>query len=158
MRMNSSQSAASGPRRSSGRSFRSRAARATSNRPIERSVPFTVKRPSAKATSAGSVSSTWPAIFVAFWITACDALPMTTPPIRIERAECEPPPIGTMSVSPWISLMRSTSTPSHSPTHCAKLVSWPWPLDSVPIETSTRPSGFTSTFDHSRGEPLVISR
>jgi hypothetical protein len=28
----------------------------------------------------------------------------------------------------------------------------------VPIETSTCPSGFTSTFDHSRGEPLVISR
>ena len=53
MRINSSQSAASGPRRSSGRSLRSRAARATSNRPIERSVPFTVKRPSAKATSAG---------------------------------------------------------------------------------------------------------
>ena len=105
MRMNSSQSAASGPCRSSGRSFRSRAARATSNRPMERSVPFTVKRPSVNATSAGSVSSTWPAIFVAFWITASDALPMTTPPIRIERAECEPPPIGTISVSPWISLI-----------------------------------------------------
>ena len=96
-------------------------------------MPFTVKRPSANATSAGSASSTWPAIFVAFWITASDALPMTMPPIRIERAECEPPPTGTMSVSPWISRMLSTSTPSHSPTHCAKLVSWPWPLDSVPI-------------------------
>ncbi len=34
---------------------------------------------------------------------ASDALPMTMPAIRIERPECEPPPTGTMSVSPWIS-------------------------------------------------------
>ena len=135
MRIISSQSAASGPRRSSGRSLRSRAA-ARHLEQADRAVgaldgeaAFGERdvgrhRPPAHGRRSWSPSA----------MTASDALPMTTPPMRIERAECEPPPTGTMSVSPWISRMPSTSTPSHSPTHCAKLVSWPWPLDSVPID------------------------
>ena len=86
-----------------------------------------------------------------------DALPITTPAMRIERPECEPPPTGTMSVSPWIRLISSSATPSHSATHWAKLVSWPWPLDSVPTATSTRRSGRTVIRAYSRGAPLVAS-
>ena len=85
------------------------------------------------------------------------ALPMTMPAMRIERPECEPPPAATMSVSPVISRTRSNGTPSHSVTSCAKLVSWPWPLDSVPITTSTKPLSATVISVRSRGMPLVSS-
>ena len=47
--------------------------------------------------------------------------------------------------------------PANRVTSCAKLVSWPCPLDSVPITTSTRPSGATVTSAHSRGAPVVNS-
>ena len=83
---------------------------------------------------------------------------MTKPAMRIERPECEPPPTGTMSVSPWIS---RTALERHAEpvadTHCAKLVSWPWPLASVPITTSTSPDGSTVTSARSRGLPSVSS-
>jgi hypothetical protein len=77
--------------------------------------------------------------------------------MRMERPECEPPPTGMRSVSPWIRRIDSTGAPSHSATHCAKLVSWPWPLYNVPTETSMRPSGCTVTRAYSRGAPLVAS-
>ena len=94
---------------------------------------------------------------LALAITASDALPMTMPASRIERPEWEPPPTGTTSVSPWIRCTQSSGTPSQSVTSCAKLVWWPCPLDSVPIATSTRPSGATVTLVHSRGAPVVNS-
>src|SRR5438034_478825 len=74
-------------------------------------------------------------------ITASAALPMTKPAMRIERPECEPPPTGMMSVSPCTRWIDSNGTPSHSLTHCAKLVSCPCPLDSVPTATSNLPTG-----------------
>ncbi len=82
---------------------------------------------------------------------ALEQVPITIEANRIERPECEPPPTGTMSVSPCTSFTCSNGTASHSLTHCAKLVSCPCPLDSVPIATSTSPSGLTVIFDHSRG-------
>ncbi len=82
---------------------------------------------------------------------------MTMPASRIERPECEPPPTGTTSVSPVIRRTSSAGTPSHSVMSCAKLVSWPCPLDSVPMTTSMRPSGITVISARSRGAPLVTS-
>ena len=70
-------------------------------------------------------------------ITLSVARPMTTPAKRMERPECEPPPTGTMSVSPCTRRTSSNGTPSHSLTHWVKQVSCPCPLDSVPTMTST---------------------
>ena len=55
---------------------------------------------------------------------------------RMPRPEWAPPPNFTMSVS-WV-MMRTLSigTSYHSVTSCAKLVSWPWPCELVPITTS----------------------
>ena len=61
---------------------------------------------------------------------------MTHDPSRIDRAEAEPPPPCTRSVSPVISLTRAGSTPSHSLMTWAKLVSWPCPADIVPRTNS----------------------
>ena len=57
LRIISSPSAGQRPPQSSARSLRSRAAFATSNRPIERSVPFTANRPRESSTSATAASS-----------------------------------------------------------------------------------------------------
>ncbi len=76
---------------------------------------------------------------------------MTMPASRIERAECEPPPSLTMSVSLSLTWTSSNGTPSHSATHCAKVVSWLCPLESVPTTTSTRPCGCTVMSARSRG-------
>ena len=73
------------------------------------------------------------------------------------RPECAPPPTLTMSVSPVMSRTRSNGTPSHSVTSWAKLVSWPWPLETVPITTSTLPSGCTVISARSRGTPVAVS-
>jgi len=80
-------------------------------------------------------ASTLAAMRVARAMTLSLASPMTIPPMRIERAECEPPPTGTRSVSPVISWTLVKGTPSHSLTHWAKAVSWPWPAADVPITT-----------------------
>ena len=51
----------------------------------------------------------------------------------------------------------SIGTPSHSVTSCAKLVSWPWPFETVPTTTSTRPSACTVISARSRGTPVAVS-
>ena len=56
---------------------------------------------------------------------------------RMPRPPCAPPPTLTMSVSPVMSRTLSSGTPSHSVTSWAKLVSCPWPCDTVPSTTST---------------------
>src|ERR1700730_12001905 len=53
---------------------------------------------------------------------ASAALAMTQEPRRIDRAEAEPPPACTRSVSPVTSLTRSGSPPSQSAMTCAQLV------------------------------------
>jgi hypothetical protein len=85
------------------------------------------------------------------------ALAITTPPSRMERPEWEPPPTGTRSVSPVMRRTWSISTPNHSTTNWAKLVSCPWPEDRVPITTSMTPSGRTVICARSRGAPVAIS-
>ncbi len=86
-----------------------------------------------------------------------DAPSMTMLPIRSARPECEPPPTDTRAVSPCTSAMLSIGTPSHSLTSCAKLVSCPWPLETVPMTTSTTPSGCTVISARSRGTPVAVS-
>jgi hypothetical protein len=76
---------------------------------------------------------------------------------RSERPECDPAPISTRSVSPVTRETQSAGTPSHSLISWAKLVSWPWPLDSVPMTTSTTPWGSTVTMARSCGAPLCDS-
>ncbi len=102
-----------------------RASRATSNMPMARSVPLTMKLPAENSMSCSAASSTWAAMRLPLAISASDALPMTMPASRIERPEWEPPPTGTMSVSPWIRFTQSNGTPSQSVMSCAKLVRWP---------------------------------
>ena len=51
----------------------------------------------------------------------------------------------------------SGSTPSQSARIWAKLVSWPWPADSVPRTSSTRPAGSTVISARSRGAPVFSS-
>ncbi len=172
--MVSSAVAESGPRKSSG-TFRIAVGRrrGASKMPTERSVPLTVKRPAAKAISSSAVSSRCAAIFLPFSMTASAALPMTMPASRIERAECEPPPSLTISVSLSMTLTSSNGTPSHSATHCAKVVSWLCPLESVPTTTSTLPSrlhgnvgafariaagGFEVTAQPDAAQPLALLR
>ena len=86
-----------------------------------------------------------------------DAFSMTMLARRKARPECEPPPTDTRSVSPVTSRTLSSGTPSHSVTSCAKLVSWPWPFDTVPTTISTMPSGNTVISARSRGAPVAVS-
>ena len=93
-----------------------------------------------------------------FSMISSDAFSMTMLARRNERPECEPPPTATRSVSPVTSRTLSIGTPSHSVISCAKLVSWPWPLDTVPTTTSTMPvAGSTVTSARSRGAPVAVS-
>ena len=78
-------------------------------------------------------------------------------PSRMPRPEWVPPPTLTMSVSPVSSRTLSIGTPSHSLSNCAKLVSCPCPFDTVPMMTSTRPSGCTVSSARSRGMPVAVS-
>src|SRR5262249_52384523 len=101
----------------------------TSNIPMARSVPLTMKLPPENSTSCSAASSTWAAMRFPRAISASDALPMTMPASRMDRPEWDPPPIGTMSVSPWIKFTQAKGTPSQSVMSCAKLVRCPCPLD-----------------------------
>jgi hypothetical protein len=88
---------------------------------------------------------------------ASAALVMTQEPRRIDRAEAEPRPACTRSVSPVTSLTRSGSAPSHSAMTCAKLVSWPWPADIVPNTNSMVPDGSIVSSARSRAAPVLSS-
>ena len=57
--------------------------------------------------------------------------------MRIERLECVPPPTVTRAVSPCTSRTVSIGTSSSSAATCANVVSWPCPLDCVPVAIST---------------------
>ena len=82
---------------------------------------------------------------------------MTTAPSRIDRPDAVPPPTGIRSVSPAMSFTFPWSTPNHSAMSWGKLVSCPWPADSVPRTTSMRPSGRTVISARSRGSPVFSS-
>ena len=138
-------------------SLRCTAAAATSKIPIERSVPFTTKRPPVNSRSAAATSSTWLAMRSPLAMISFDAPSITMLPSRSARPECEPPPTETRAVSPCTSATLSSGTPSHSLTSWAKLVSCPWPLETVPMTTSTTPSGCTVISARSRGTPVAVS-
>jgi malate dehydrogenase (oxaloacetate-decarboxylating)(NADP+) len=72
--------------------------------------------------SSSATSSVAAAIRRPFSTTSSAALAVTQAPSRIDRADAEPPPACTRSVSPVIRLTCSGSTPSHSLTIWAKLV------------------------------------
>ena len=74
-----------------------------------------------------------------FAMISFDAFSMTMLPRRNARPECAPPPTETRSVSPVTSRTLSNGTPSHSVISWAKLVSCPWPCDTVPTTSSTMP-------------------
>ena len=154
--MVSSPAPASGPRSVSGASGRSAAA-AASNRWTPRSVPLTVNRDFEKSRSVSAASSSHAAMRRPLSTIWSDALAMTTPARRIERPECDPPPTEATSVSPVIRRTCRTSTSNHSAMSWAKLVSWPWPAESVPMTTSIRPSGRTVISARSRGMPVFSS-
>ena len=54
---------------------------------------------------------------------------------------------GTVAVSPPMNLMSSGCTPSRSAITCAKVVSWPWPVDCVPTASSTVPRALHRDLD-----------
>ena len=74
-----------------------------------------------------------------FSMMMLDAFSMTMLASRSARPEWAPPPTDTRSVSPVTSRTLSNGTPSHSVISCAKLVSCPWPCDTVPTTTSISP-------------------
>ena len=78
----------------------------------------------------------------------------TIAPIRIERPECEPPPTFSFPVSPNWTSMVSYGASRRSAITCAKVVSCPWPDAWVPMTTSMRPCGSTSTSVRSAGVPV----
>ena len=91
----------SGPPSAPGASSRSAAA-ATANRSTARSVPRTVNLRPEYSTSAAAASRSHAAIRAPLATIWSAARASTTPPRRIERPECEPPPTGARSVSPVI--------------------------------------------------------
>ena len=133
------------------------AARATSKRPIDRSVPTTRNAPSPYSMSGAAASSRCAAILVPVAMRASDASTAALPPRTIEREAKVPTPFATRSVSPMTMLTVSKGTPSRSATTWAKTVSWPWPCDWLPIGTSTIPVGSTRTSAYSWGRPPVPS-
>ena len=69
-----------------------------------------------------------------------EAVGSTEPAICTER---EPPvtlPLGTRSVSPWMTSIRSMGMPRRSRRQHRPGVSWPWPYGRGPVRTSTVPS------------------
>ena len=72
--------------------------------------------------------------------TSPEASTISVPASRIERSECVPLPEAIFAVSPPMKTMSSGCTPSRSAITCAKLVSWPWPVDCVPTASSTLPA------------------
>ena len=105
---------ASGPRKSSGKSVRSAAARATSNRPTAWLVPLTAKRPLLNSMSAAAVSRRCSAMRMPFSMMPSEDFLMTIEPSRMPRPEWAPPPTVTRSVSPATKRTHSIGTPSHS--------------------------------------------
>ena len=147
---------AAGSRRSSGRSFVSMAAPATSNiRSVGRCPSPRNGRPRTRVGRRDSRR----------WLGDAGALGddvvRRVRASRCWRAAC---PAGMSAAADLhdvgiagTSRTLSKGTPSHSVTSCAKLVSWPWPCETIPITTSTRPSGLTVISARSRGTPVAVS-
>ena len=92
--------------------------------------------PAAVSSRSSAIGRALAIAFLAASATAC-------PPSVIEREPPVPPPLAIASLSPKRMRMVSKGTPRSSAATCAKVVSWPWPLDWVPTQTST-PASLTS--------------
>ena len=66
---------------------------------------------------------------------------MAPPLMVVEREPPVPMPKATASVSPWMNLIRSGSTPSRSTSICVWIVAWPWPCEIEPVTKVMPPSG-----------------
>jgi len=108
-------------------------------------------RPASKTRSAGLASSSSAARRRATSISSSDAFCTAAPPCCRLREPPVPPPSGIMSVSPHLSVIRSTGMPSLSLASIAHAVACPWPCGEVPVRIVALPSGWTSTVAFSSG-------
>ena len=119
----------------------SNAAFATSWMPTPRSVPAMAKRPSLNSMSTSAASSMWAASFLPLVITLSATMTMAPPLIVVEREPPVPMPKATASVSPWMNLILSGSTPSWLTSIWVWMVLWPWPCEIEPVTKVMPPSG-----------------
>ena len=103
--------------------------------------------------SAGAASSVAAARSLATSSSSRDACCTAAPPSCSDREPPVPPPFGTRSVSPHLTVIFSIGMPSSSLTSIAHTVWWPWPCGEVPVSTVAVPSGWTSTVPFSFGPP-----
>ena len=103
--------------------------------------------------SAGAASRVAAARSRATSSSSRDACWTAAPPSWSEREPPVPPPLGTRSVSPHLTVIFSIGMPSSSLTSIAHTVWWPWPCGEVPVSTVAVPSGWTSTVPFSFGPP-----
>ena len=99
--------------------------------------------------SRGSASSCSAASSLARSTSSSAAGAAAAPPICVDLEPYVPAPRATRSVSPLITVTRSTGSPSCSATICANVVSWPWPCENEPVLTIASPSGVISTAPNS---------
>ena len=121
-------------------------------------TPATPTVPASVSTtmSATSASSRWAARRLALSTSASVAWWTADPPTCNDREPPVPPPVGTRSVSPSTSRMRSIGMPVWSLTIMANAVWWPWPWENVPARTSAEPSSCTCTPPNSLAPPPAV--
>ncbi len=107
---------------------------------MARSVPAMRKAPSSKTRSAPATSSSSSASGRKRAITSSAAWLIELPCIVAEREPPVPPPLAIRSLSPCTKRIFSNGIPLRSSRICANAVSWPWPFDWVPTQSSTMPS------------------
>ena len=119
---------------------------------------WNVPAPSSSTMSRGSASSCSAASSLAFSTSSSAAWRAAAPPIWVDFEPYVPVPRATRSVSPLITVTRSTGSPICPAAICANVVSWPWPCENEPVLTIASPSGVISTAPNSLSPiPLVIS-
>ena len=98
--------------------------------------------PSTTSRSAGSISSSLPAISSSFSRALSAAFRTALPATNVARDANVPVQSGDESVFELSYVIQSYGTPSASATICVWIVFDPLPMSEVPEKTSTRPSGF----------------
>ena len=118
--------------------------RASSKRPMARSVPAMRNTASAYSMSPAAASSSAAARSFALSTVRSDATRTADPPTKIEREPALPKPVP-RSVSPCEIRMLLSGTPNTSTTSCANVVARPCPIACVAEKTSMPPSPSTVT-------------
>ena len=119
---------------------------ATSWMPMPRSVPAMAKRPSLNSMSSSAASSRCAASFLPLAMIFSLTRTMAPPLIVVEREPPVPMPNATASVSPWMNLIWSGSTPSRSTRICVWMVAWPWPCEIEPVTKVMPPERVEADF------------